>query len=648
MPNSQSYWWSAPSAVWRYGMAAFTVIFAIVAGLAVEALLQTNPTVSLFVCGIMFAAWFGGVGPGLLAAVLSFVAFDHYFVMPANSVLTSTRDIQRLLLFAAAALFAVLLVAEQRQTARHLRRARDELQQKVGELERVNEALRDENIERKRTEKKLREAERELQLIIDTIPSMVVRARPDGKTDFVNRPWVEYHGMTLDEVERMGWHNLAHPDDRQRGMDLWSRDVAAGRRHENELRTLRADGGYGWILFRSVPLRDEHGNIINWYGASIDIEARKRAENALQRSETHLAHAQRHSHTGSFGWNLANGEVAWSEETYRIMGLDFNVKPTTDIILGSVHPDDREIARRQIERAAQGEWEYDYELRLLTPDRTLKYIHIRAQRVKYESGEEEIIGAVMDVTAARKAQEELNELQKELAHITRVTTLGEMSTSIAHEVNQPLAAIMASGGAGLRWLSRDLPEKEKAIAAFERIVSEANRASMVIRRIRDLAKKAEPEMARLDINNVVDDVVTLVRREAANKSVDLRLQLAAGLPLVSGDRIQLQQVLINLVINGIQAMAATNGGSRMLAIRTQQGGPQQVLVAVEDTGVGIAPENLDQLFSPFYTTKPDGLGMGLSICRSIVEAHGGRVWASRNTDAGMTFQFSLSVDGPEN
>jgi C4-dicarboxylate-specific signal transduction histidine kinase len=261
--------------------------------------------------------------------------------------------------------------------------------------------------------------------------------------------------------------------------------------------------------------------------------------------------------------------------------------------------------------------------------------------VKYEDGAEEIVGALMDVTEARKSQEALNEAQAQLAHANRVATLGEMSASIAHEVNQPLAAIVANAAAAARWLTRAVPNIDEALGTVRQITGEAERASGVIQRIRALSKKGEPEMSKLDINRLIDEVLALIHREALSRRVTLRLDREFGLPSAYGDRIQLQQVVINLVINGIQAMATVTDRPRVLVIRTQQDAADTVRVAVRDAGVGIVSEDQDQLFSAFYTTKPDGMGMGLSISRSIVEAHGGRIWATRNDGPGMTFQFTL-------
>jgi C4-dicarboxylate-specific signal transduction histidine kinase len=263
--------------------------------------------------------------------------------------------------------------------------------------------------------------------------------------------------------------------------------------------------------------------------------------------------------------------------------------------------------------------------------------------VKYESGEEELVGALMDVTATRETQEALYAARAELARVARVTALGQMSASIAHEVNQPLAAIVTSASAGLRWLTREVPEIGEARACVNHIAEQANRASEIMRSIRDLARRADPEVVALDINAVIDETVALVKQEALNHRVTVQVQLAPELPLVRGDRIQLQQVIINLAINGIQAMVTVIDRARVLSIRTEQRESDQVLVAVQDVGIGTEPEGLDRLFAAFYTTKPDGMGMGLSICRSIIEAHGGRVWASRNIGPGMTFQFTVSA-----
>jgi len=499
--------------------------------------------------------------------------------------------------------------------------------------------------ERERLRQLERQAERELRITIDTIPAIVTRYRRDGSPDFVNQTWRTYTGLSNDSLGGQRPGLAVHPDDLPKLHAAWSAHLATGQPFEMEQRLRRADGEYRWFFVRRVPLRDDNGEVIRWYAAAHDIEDQKRAERALLRSETYLADAQRLSQTGSFGWKIATGEVFWSKETYRIMGVDENVKPTIDLLLQRVHPDDRKLVQMQLDRAARGEQDYDYEYRLLMPDGAVKHIHVRAHRQMHEPGDEELVGALMDVTDTRKAQEALQVAQAELAHVTRVITLGEMSASIAHEVNQPLAAIVTNAETGLRWLNRQVPQVEEARGAVVDIVKDAHRASAVIRRIREFSKKADLEMIRLDINEVVEEAVTLLRHEALRHQVATGLELEPGLPPVRGDRTQLEQVIINLAINGMQAMATVPDGARVLIMRTQRYQFDRVLVAVEDVGVGIRPEDADSLFNAFYTTKPEGLGMGLSICRSIMERHGGRVWASRNSGPGMTFQFTISAYG---
>jgi PAS domain S-box-containing protein len=255
-------------------------------------------------------------------------------------------------------------------------------------------------------------------------------------------------------------------------------------------------------------------------------------------------------------------------------------------------------------------------------------------------------GVSTDVTAAVRAkqtEEALTEVQTELAHVTRLTTLGELMASIAHEVNQPLAAIVANGDACLRWLGRDVPQLDEVRGAVEGMIDDGNRAAEVIRRVRALAKKTDALKAPLPINEVIDEVVLLLQREVLSHQALLRLELATELPLVLGDRIQLQQVIINLVMNGMEAMSSVTDRPRELKILSQLQ-TDMVRVAVEDSGVGIDPGHADRLFNAFFTTKPSGMGMGLSICRSIIEAHSGKLWASRNVGAGATFQFTLPAD----
>jgi C4-dicarboxylate-specific signal transduction histidine kinase len=249
-----------------------------------------------------------------------------------------------------------------------------------------------------------------------------------------------------------------------------------------------------------------------------------------------------------------------------------------------------------------------------------------------------------DLTEYMLASEALREAQMELAHVTRVLTLGEITASIAHEVNQPLAAVTTNGNACLRWLAREPPDLEEARECLKRIIRDGNRASEVIARIRALVKKSVPAKARLDLSDTIQEVLAIIDPEARQHRVSVRTELAAGLPPVRGDRVQLQQVLLNLVMNGIDAMKAVTDRPRALRIRAQPHECGQVLVAVQDAGIGLDPQSMERLFEPFYTTKPEGMGMGLSISRSIIEAHAGRLWASPNVGPGITVQFTLPTD----
>ena len=355
---------------------------------------------------------------------------------------------------------------------------------------------------------------------------------------------------------------------------------------------------------------------------------REAAEVALRRSEAYLDHAQQLSRTGSFARNIATGDLVWSKEIYRMLGIDPSVEPSLDLVMARAGRDATSCASpvsrfsiSELGRPVQGAQRLDVEHRWVMPDGSIKQLHIRARRVSYGAGEEEMVGAVMDVTEARQAQEALAEAQAQLAHANRVATLGALAASIAHDVNQPLAAIVANCEANLRWLDRPAPQLEMIREGLEQTIADAERASSVVNRIRALARKDSSEHRLTDLNAVVDDVVRLVQREIAAHQVALRLELAPGLPAVLGDRVQLQQLIINLVINGIQAMAGIDGRPRRLTIRSERDESGEVRLSVEDSGNGIDPANANRLFDAFYTTKSGGMGLGLSICRSIVEAH---------------------------
>ena len=495
--------------------------------------------------------------------------------------------------------------------------------------------------QRKQAEAKAQQQEKELQLTIDTIPAFVFRILPDGWTDFLNKRWLDYTGLSHSEAEGFGWRVVYHPEDVAHISEMRRKGMASGEPWESEGRIRSSEGQYRWFLNRAAPLRDGHGNIIKWYGTNTDIEDRKRAEDALRRSEAYLTEAQRLSQTGSFGWNVESGEIRWSEEAFRIFEYDANSVPTIDMVIARTYPDDRGFVGRLIERVTRNRDNWEVEHRLLMPEGSVKHVHVVAHPLGNALGQLEYVGALMDVTAEKRSQEALHQAQAELAHVTRMTTLGELTASIAHEVNQPLAAIITNGEASLRWLSNESPNLEEARGAVERMIRDGNRAGEVIQRLRALTQKTDPQNAPLDINDVINDVVGLVQREVLSHRVRLTLELGAVLNPILGDRVQLQQVIINLIVNSIEAMAAVTERRRELTLTAREHDRDYVLVAVQDSGIGIDPEQLDRVFNPFFTTKSDGMGMGLSICRSIIEAHGGELWASSNDGPGVTFQFTV-------
>jgi C4-dicarboxylate-specific signal transduction histidine kinase len=308
-----------------------------------------------------------------------------------------------------------------------------------------------------------------------------------------------------------------------------------------------------------------------------------------------------------------------------------------------IHPEDWPAFEQVRDRAVLDRNRFQHECRIVLPDGSVKYLQTVGQPDSTESGDLEFVGTVMDMTERRRAEEALRSAQEELIRVARLTTMGELLASIAHEINQPLAAVAISGGTCLRWLSRDQPDLASAREAVSRIVRDAHRAADVIRSLRALTKKSGPQLTQLDIHDAIQEVLALTRGELQQHGVVLHTDLASGDRPVLGDRVQLQQVLLNLIMNAIQAMGAVTDRRRELTVSVARAEPSHVQVAVEDTGPGLDPAIAQRIFEPFFTTKSDGLGMGLSICRSIIEAHGGHLWVSPRAPRGTALRFTIPI-----
>jgi PAS domain S-box-containing protein len=749
--------------------------------------------------------------------------------------------------------------------------------------------------DRRRAEEALQDSEYKLRQIIETVPSLLWSVGPQGEQTQLNQRALDYIGVRYEDLLRLGWTAFVHPDDLSETANAFSHAIQTGASFQAVHRLRRADGEYFWHHARGEPLRDGQGRVIQWYGLTVDIDEGKRAEDRLRRSEAYLAEAQRLSHTGSFGWTPSTGELHWSDETFRILGYDPSIKPTIERVLQRVHPDDLAMVHQILNETSRS-GKIDIRHRLLLPEGSVKFVHVLGHALKDANSNLEIVGAVMDitentrlysdllereakvrrlvdaniigvfigdlngrileandaflrivgydcedviagrinwkdltpqdwrerdaqwieehertgvrlpiekeylrkdgsrvpvlvgaanfeeggnlgvafvldvterkkaeehlrlsearlaeaqrlshsgvaaydettilygseetyriwgfdpaqgvpsreavnqrihpddrdrvlaevqravcerrdysieyrillpdgtakhlesigrpvfsasgklieivvthldVTERKRAQEEharLRQLESDLAHMNRVSMMGELAASLAHEITQPIATARNNARAALNFLNKQPPDLGEVREALGCVVGDADRAGVIIDQMRDHIKKAPPRKHRFDLNEAINEVIGLARSAIAENGVSVQTRLTGGLAPVEGDRVQLQQVILNLVLNAAEAMSMVDGGARQLLISTEEGGANGVLVAVRDSGPGIDPEHIERVFDAFYTTKSSGVGMGLSICRSIIEAHSGRLWADANEPGGAAFQFTL-------
>jgi PAS domain S-box-containing protein len=494
--------------------------------------------------------------------------------------------------------------------------------------------------DRKKAEEALQSSQRNLSLTINAIPALIHSARPDGYIDFLNKGWLDFVGLPLEEVVGWGWTKTFHPEDVDQCVANWRAALASGEPFEVEGRARRADGEYRTLLHRKVPLRNEHGNIVRWYGISFDIEDRKRAEAQVEQAYLRLAEAQRLSKTGSFITDLLADDHDWSEEAFRVFEFDPSTKVTVQRIRDIIHPEDLPTFDAVIARAIMGT-DVDFVFRIVPPGRGVKHVRGLARLMAKIGSRPLFIGAIQDVTESKVAEEALDRARSELAHVARITTLNALTASIAHEINQPLSGIITNASTCLRMLNGDPPNVDGARETARRTIRDGNRASDVITRLRALFTKKELTLEPLDLNEATREVIALSLSDLQRNRVILRSELAEDLPPVIGDRVQLQQVTLNLLRNASDAMVGVDDRPRQLLIRTRREAEDRVRLSVQDTGTGVNPQDLERFFEAFYTTKGGGMGIGLSVSRSIIERHHGRLWAEPNDGPGATFSFSI-------
>jgi PAS domain S-box-containing protein len=582
---------------------------------------------------------------GLQAEVGVIVAGSERADFPAQT--------ERLLLNVAANQAAVglqeaRLLSEQRRVATELERR---VAERTIELAAANEELKREIAERRMVEGRLRQEETELKrsearkaAILNSALDCIVTMDHEGCITEFNPAAERTFGYLRAEVVGKKLAEVMIPPSlrtqHQRGLALYlatgEARVLGGRM---EMTAMRADGSSFPIELAVTRIPGDGPPLFT--GFMRDITKRKQAEEQLRRSAAFLAEGQRLSSTGSFSWRLMPDELTWSDQLYRIYEFDPTVPVTVGLIATRVHPEDIPSFYEVIGAAQLGSGNIEYEHRLQMPDHTVKYLSMVAHGIRDQEGRLEYIGAVQDVTQRRLSEQALGKLRSELAHVTRFTSLGAVTASIAHEVNQPLSGIITNASTCLRMLAADPPNFDGARETARRTIRDGQRAADVIGRLRALFAKKGETRESVDLSEAAREVIALSLSELQSRQVILRTELGDDLPSIRGDRVQLQQVILNLLLNAADAMSGVEDRPRQLVIRAEADEGDNVRLSVEDAGVGFEPQEMDRLFEAFYTTKSGGMGIGLFVSRSIIENHQGRLWAARHDGPGATFSFSI-------
>jgi PAS domain S-box-containing protein len=487
--------------------------------------------------------------------------------------------------------------------------------------------------------------------ILNTVADPLVVLSADQRIQSGNRAFYKMFGVSRDETQGVPLYELGNGTLELAPLRTQLKEMLAGSDAFQPVEVDHASPGIGQKTLMldarplSLPGHSERRVLVTFQDVTARKQAeaaeRKRAQEKLRHTEAFLAEAQRLSSTGSFSWRAATDEITWSQQLYRIFEFEQGVPVTLELIGSRVHPEDVPLLNEMIDRTRGAGSDFEYEHRLQMRDHSVKYLHLVAHATRDQEGRLEYIGAVQDVTQRRLSEEALGKARSELAHVARVTSLGALTASIAHEVNQPIGAARNNAHAALRFLAGDPPDLAEVREALECVVNDTYRAGDIVGRIRDQVKKVPPRMEAVELNDAIEEVIALVRGELSKHRVLVQMQLAEGLSPVHGDRVQLQQVMLNLILNAIEAIISVDDEVRELVISTEASPTDGLLVAIGDSGPGVAPEDRERIFESFYTTKASGVGIGLSICRAIIEAHGGRLWADAYQPRGAVFRFTL-------
>jgi PAS domain S-box-containing protein len=457
---------------------------------------------------------------------------------------------------------------------------------------------------------------------------------------------LDFTGRSIEQELGNGWAEGVHQDDFKRCLEVYTSAFDARQPFVMQYRLRRNDGEYRWTSDQGVPRYDPQGRFAGYIGSCVDVTELVNKDQALRESEERMRVAAEAINLGIWEWDLTKDEI-WATNARRaLVGWPASGKIDWNDFLSSLHPDDRDRVRQTVDDAIRGGEDFDSEYRLILPDGIVRWMSMRGSVHFDDDGKPaRLLGISIDITARKQAELDAQRDRAELSHLSRVALMGEMSASIAHELNQPLAGILSNAAAGQRFIDRGDVDQREIRELLGDIIADSRRASDVVRGIRGMVKKEQLERRSVDLNEVVMDALRIASGDAVLRSCQLETSLDANLPAIDGDPIQLQQVLLNLVINAFDAMQDTIPSRRKVLIATQSNGDGTVRTTVRDHGIGISEEMRERLFDPFFSTKGEGLGMGLAIVRSIVEAHGGTITAENADDGGARFQFILPANG---